>query len=115
MGSRHPSLISIGLKKIESLVCFPFLLIFPLSDCRSVQNDPFDDRGLVAVRDEGEGRNRLGDDEVRFLAHGDGTENVADAHGIGGVDGTCVERLFRSQTHPDASQGHHEAHVSAWA
>ena len=90
-------------------------VFFSSLDRGSVQDDPFDDRGLVAVRDEGEGWNWSGDDEVRLLADGDGTEGVADAHGISCVDGTCIERLFRSQTHPDASQGHHEAHVAARA
>ncbi len=38
----------------------------PLADQNS-----FNDRGLVTVRDEGEGRDRLGDDQVGFLADGD--------------------------------------------
>ena len=57
----------------------------------------------MAVRDEGEGWDRFGDDEVRLLADGDGTEGVANAHGIGRIDCTSVERLFRGQAHPDAS------------
>ena len=81
----------------------------------AVEDDLLDDRGLVAVRDEGEGWDRFGDDEVRLLADGDGTEDVAYAHGVCRIYGTCVERLFRGQAHPYASQGHDESHVSARA
>ena len=85
------------------------------SDRSSVEEDLADDWGLMAVWDEGEGWNRFGYDEVRLLADGDGTEGVAYAHRIGCVDGACIERLFRSQAHSDASQGHYETHVAAWA
>ena len=84
-----------------------------LSDWSAVEDNLLDYRGLVAVRDEGERRNRLGDDKVRFLADGDGTELVADAHSIGGVDRAGVERLFGSKAHTDTSEGHYKPHVAA--
>ena len=34
----------------------------------AAEDDAVDDRGLVAVWDEGQRRNRLGDDQVGFLA-----------------------------------------------
>ena len=69
----------------------------------------------MAVWNEGERRNRLGDDQVCLLAYGYRSENVADSHRIRRIDRTCVERLLRSKTHTDASEGHHEAHVAARA
>lgn len=45
----------------------------------------------MAVWDEGEGREGLGDDEVGFLADRDRTELVAHAHCVCRVDGAGVE------------------------
>ena len=68
----------------------------------------------MTVRDEGEGRHRLGDDQVGLLADSDRTEDVAHSHCIGGVDGAGIEGLLWSQSHPDASESHYETHVAAW-
>ena len=60
-------------------------------DGYAAEDDAVDDRGLVAVRDEGEGWNRLGDDQVGFLADCDRAELVAYAHCVGCVDRAGVE------------------------
>ena len=57
----------------------------------AVKDDLLYDWGLMAVRDEGEGRNRLGDDQVGLLADCDRAELVAYAHCVGRVDGAGVE------------------------
>lgn len=57
----------------------------------AVEEDLFDYRGLVAVRDESEGWDRLGDDQVGLLADRDRAEPVAYAHRVGCVDGAGVE------------------------
>ena len=62
-----------------------------------------DERGLVAVGDEGEGRDGVGDDQVGEFAGGDRTELLGDSHRVGGVQGAGVEGLGRGQTHPDAA------------
>ena len=45
----------------------------------------------MTVWDEGEGRNRLGDDQVGLFADCDRAEDVADTHRVCGVDGAGVE------------------------
>lgn len=45
----------------------------------------------MAVRDEGEGRDGLCDDEVGEFADGHGTKLLGDTHRIGGVEGAGVE------------------------
>ena len=67
----------------------------------------------MAVWDEGEGRERPGDDEVGFFADRDRTELVAHTHSVCRIDCAGVEGLFRSQAHAYASESHDEAHVSA--
>ena len=57
----------------------------------AAEDDAVDDRCLVAVRDEGEGWHRLGDDQVGLLANSDRAEKVAYAHGICCVDGAGIE------------------------
>ncbi len=50
-----------------------------------------DERGLVAVRDVGEGRDGLGDDQVGEFADGDRAQILGHTHRIGGVEGAGVE------------------------
>ena len=57
----------------------------------AAEDDAVDDRSLVAVRDEGEGWHRLGNNHVGLLAHCNRTELVAYAHGICCVDGAGIE------------------------
>ena len=76
-------------------------------------DDPFDYRGLVAVWDESQRRDRLGYDKVCLFAYGYGAESVAYPHCIGGIDGACIERLLRGEPHLYTSQSHHETHVAA--
>ena len=71
-----------------------------------------DEWSLVAVRDEGEGRDGLRDDEVSEFADGDRAQILRDTHRVGGVEGAGVEGLGRGQAHSDAAQGHHETHVT---
>lgn len=44
------------------------------------EDDLLDDRGLMAVWNEGQGWDRFGDDQVSFLSFGYRADNVADAH-----------------------------------
>ena len=60
-------------------------------DGDAAEDDAVNDRGLVAVRDEGEGWYRLGDDQVGLLADGDRTELIAHAHRVCRVDRAGVE------------------------
>lgn len=71
-----------------------------------------DERGLVAVRDVGEGRDGLGDDKVGEFADGHRAEFLSDTHRIGGVEGAGVEGLGRGKAHSDAAESHHETHIS---
>ena len=57
----------------------------------SVQQHLFDDRCLMTVRDEGEGRNGLDDDQIGLLADCDRAEDVAHAHCVCGIDGAGIE------------------------
>ena len=50
-----------------------------------------DERGLVAVRDEGEGRDWFRDDKVGEFADGHRAEILGHAHRVGGVEGAGVE------------------------
>ena len=50
-----------------------------------------DEWGLVAVRDECEGRDGLRDDEIGEFADGHRAEFLSDTHRIGGVEGAGVE------------------------
>ena len=50
-----------------------------------------DERGLVAVGDEGEGRERVRDDQVGEFADGDRAQILGHSHRIGGVEGAGVE------------------------
>lgn len=50
-----------------------------------------DERGLVAVRDECEGRDGLGDDKVGEFADGHRAQILGDTHRVGGVEGAGVE------------------------
>ena len=58
-------------------------------ECRSVlyllsaKQDRFNDRSLVTVRDEGQGWDWYGDDQVGLFALGDRTEGVAYSHCVG--------------------------------
>lgn len=71
-----------------------------------------DERGLVAVRDVGEGRDGLGDDKVGEFADGHRAEILGDTHRVGGVQGAGVECLSRGEAHSDAAEGHHETHIT---
>ena len=62
-----------------------------------------DERGLVAVGDEGEGRDGLGDDKVGEFADGHRAEILGDTHRVGGVEGAGVEGLGRGEAHSDAA------------
>ena len=53
--------------------------------------DLLDDWSLMTVWDEGQGWNRLGDDKVCFLAHGNRTMCITHSHSIGRIDSTCIE------------------------
>ena len=66
----------------------------------------------MAVRDVGEGRDGLRDDEIGEFAGGDRAQILGHAHRVGGVQGAGVECLSRGQTHPDAAEGHHETHIT---
>ena len=76
---------------VKMLVCRELSAEHMLSDCAAAEDDAVDDRCLVAVWDEGEGWNRLGDDQIGLLADSDRTELVADAHRVCCVDGAGVE------------------------
>ena len=71
-----------------------------------------DERGLVAVGDEGEGRERVRDDQVGEFAGGHRAEFLSDTHRVGGVEGAGVECLSRGEAHSDAAESHHETHIS---
>ena len=71
-----------------------------------------DERGLVAVRDVGEGRDGLRDDEIGEFADGHRAKLLGHAHRVGGVEGAGVECLGRGKAHPDAAEGHHETHIT---
>lgn len=71
-----------------------------------------DERGLVAVGDECEGRDGLRDDQVGEFADGHRAEFLSDTHRVGGVEGAGVECLSRGEAHSDAAEGHHETHVA---
>ena len=62
------------------------------------ENNLVYERGLVAVRDEGEGRDAFRDDEVGEFASGHRTEDVRDTHRIGGVEGQTVAALDLGRT-----------------
>lgn len=62
-----------------------------------------DERGLVTVRDEGEGRDGVRDDQVGEFADGDRAEILGDPHRVGGVEGAGVECLSRGEAHSDAA------------
>lgn len=62
-----------------------------------------DERGLVAVGDEGEGRDGVSDDQVGEFAGRDRAEFLGDSHRIGGVQGAGVEGLGRGKAHSDAA------------
>ena len=62
-----------------------------------------DERGLVAVRDVGEGRDGLGDDQVGEFADGHRAESLSDSHRVGGVEGAGVECLSRGEAHSYAA------------
>ena len=68
--------------------------------------------GLVKVGELGEGPAGAGEEEVGALAWGDGAGDVAEVHRIGAVQGDGVQRLGGGEAHPDAAEGHHEAHVA---
>ena len=68
----------------------------------------------MAVRNKSQGWDRLGDDQVGFFPFSDGTESIAYSHSVGGVDCAGVERLLWGETHADAAEGHHEAHIATW-
>ena len=62
-----------------------------------------DEWGLVAVRDVGEGRDGLRDDEIGEFADGHRAKFLGDTHRIGGVEGAGVEGLGRGKAHSDAA------------
>ena len=57
----------------------------------------------MAVRDVGEGRDGLRDDEIGEFADGDRAEILGDPHRVGGVQGAGVECLSRGEAHSDAA------------
>lgn len=57
----------------------------------------------MAVRDVGEGRDGVRDDQVGEFADGDRAEILGDTHRIGGVEGAGVEGLGRGKAHSDAA------------
>ena len=65
-------------------------ILMPLDDI-AVKEHLLYYRSLVAVRDEGKRRNRLGYDKVRLLAYGNRAEDIADTHGVCCVDGAGIE------------------------
>ena len=67
------------------------------------EEDLADERALVTVRDEGEGRDGFRDDEVGEFADGDRAQILLDTHCVGGVQGACVEGLGRGEAHSDAA------------
>lgn len=66
----------------------------------------------MAVGDEGEGRERVRDDQVGYFADGDRAQILGHAHRVGGVEGAGVECLSRGEAHSDAAEGHHETHIT---
>lgn len=62
-----------------------------------------DEWGLVAVRDVGEGRDGLRDDEIGEFADGHRAKFLGHAHRVGGVEGAGVECLSRGEAHSDAA------------
>lgn len=57
----------------------------------------------MAVRDVGEGRDGLRDDEIGEFADGHRAKFLGDTHRIGGVEGAGVECLSRGEAHSDAA------------
>lgn len=66
----------------------------------------------MAVRDVGEGRDGLRDDEIGEFADGHRAKFLGHAHRVGGVEGAGVECLSRGEAHSDAAEGHHETHIT---
>lgn len=57
----------------------------------------------MTVRDVGEGRDGLRDDEIGEFADGHRAKLLGHAHRVGGVEGAGVECLGRGEAHPDAA------------
>ena len=89
------------------LMCAPFVgrfyflyAFFSTTALGTLSDDyPFDYRGLVAIWDESQRRDRLGYDKVCLLPDGYGAESVTHSHCISGIDCTCIERLFWGEPH----------------
>ena len=71
--------------------------------------------GSVCIGEELVSGNRLGNQDIGFLANCNGTEFFFQSHGIGGVEGGGMDGLFREHFHADAGQGYHQAHVTGGA
>lgn len=67
------------------------------------EDDLADERGLVTVRDVGEGRDGGRDDEVGEFAWRDRAQVLSDSHRVGGVESAGVEGLGRGEAHSDAA------------
>ena len=67
------------------------LTLCPGMNLLSSEENLGDERGLVAVRDVGEGLDGLGDDQVGEFADGHRAEFLSDTHRVGGVEGAGVE------------------------
>ena len=80
----------------------------------AVEVDCLDNGCGVGIGNEVERRNWASDIEVGYFAHGNATVVLAQAHGIGTIDGGGVERLGRLQAHLDAGKRNHKLHGARW-
>ena len=76
------------------------------------EHEPCGEGRAVGIRDEFERRHGLRNPEVRPLPFGDAAVRRLQSHGVGAVQGGCVESFLRIQAQFDAGERHDELHVA---
>ena len=76
-------------------------------------HDTGNERCLMAVRDESQGWQRPGNDQVSPFPDGNRACQGACPHCVCRIYGAGIERFFRAEPHHDTSESHDKSHVAA--
>ena len=68
----------------------------------------------VGIRDEFNGRDRVGHEEVGNLSSRNGTVIIAQSHCASAVKGGGIDGLGRHQSHLDTGKRDDELHIAGW-